>query len=337
MQSSSSNPSSPVRKENYSRSNSPNIEEENMDDMEVSKEREIFTDIKEEESKEIPVTIEESSNNVDNMDTVIIPSVEKKVEICGYYNAPYIQLCESYENLSTAEEIVYEIFSKDLEIIPFQHCQTEENTPVASPPAEPVHPSDIPSITPPKVSESSKTVEITKEIDNQPKPETNSKFWEPTSGSLRDILNTSNLNIKPPITENTNSNESPTEAETSQLNSKVESSEEVDKTILVLRISSKANATMRNCYNCNTPVSSSGFGSNARFCEYFGEYFCKQCHLNQESIIPAHIIHQWDFGRYKVSDLALRTLRTSIDLPVIPVPKSLYTMSKRMARIKELR
>lgn len=173
-----------------------------------------------------------------------------------------------------------------------------------------------------------------------------SQFWEPPSGSLIDNLRktTNSLTYPNKIQEKETPKEEEKEEqrnfqiqeEQTQTNLRKQS-KSVDKTILVLKIASKTNAIMKNCYNCNTPISRTGFGSTARFCEYFGEYFCKQCHLNQESIVPAHIIQQWDFGRYKVSDLALRTLRNAIDSPVIPVPSSLYTLSKRMGRNKELR
>ena len=107
------------------------------------------------------------------------------------------------------------------------------------------------------------------------------------------------------------------------------------KTLKTLRpsLSQKELAKTTHCFQCNTPLS----GKTSRYCEYFGENFCTECHHNQESIVPARIIHQWDFGRYKVSEVARDILRKSLSVPEIQVPDTLYVASRRMARAKELR
>lgn len=38
-----------------------------------------------------------------------------------------------------------------------------------------------------------------------------------------------------------------------------------------------------------------------RLCDYNGHYYCPRCHWNDEWIIPARVIHNWDFGKYKVT------------------------------------
>ncbi|VDN07183.1 unnamed protein product [Thelazia callipaeda] len=40
--------------------------------------------------------------------------------------------------------------------------------------------------------------------------------------------------------------------------------------------------------------------SEPRLCDYNGHYYCPRCHWNDECFIPARIIHNWDFHKYKV-------------------------------------
>eukprot|EP01135_Chromosphaera_perkinsii_P007858 Nk52_evm50s1020 gene=Nk52_evmTU50s1020 len=39
----------------------------------------------------------------------------------------------------------------------------------------------------------------------------------------------------------------------------------------------------------------------ARLCDYSGKYYCDDCHWDDVSVIPARVIHNWDFSRRKVS------------------------------------
>ena len=37
------------------------------------------------------------------------------------------------------------------------------------------------------------------------------------------------------------------------------------------------------------------YSKSYRWCNYLGKYFCSGCHTNQTALIPARIIHHWDF------------------------------------------
>ena len=37
-----------------------------------------------------------------------------------------------------------------------------------------------------------------------------------------------------------------------------------------------------------------------QLCDYTGAYHCPECHHNQAHMIPARIVHNWDFTEYKV-------------------------------------
>src|SRR5699024_12407372 len=51
--------------------------------------------------------------------------------------------------------------------------------------------------------------------------------------------------------------------------------------------------------------------SKARQCDYTGLYFCENCHLNDTAIIPARVIHNWDFRPQPVSRAALQIISRS--------------------------
>lgn len=50
-------------------------------------------------------------------------------------------------------------------------------------------------------------------------------------------------------------------------------------------------------------VQTFGWG-NPRFCEYTSQLFCSMCHTNDTAVLPARVLHQWDFTEYPISQLA---------------------------------
>lgn len=62
------------------------------------------------------------------------------------------------------------------------------------------------------------------------------------------------------------------------------------------------------------------FGWNKpRFCEYTGQLFCASCHTNDISVLPARVLHHWDFTKYPVSQLAKAYLESIYDQPMLCV------------------
>ena len=39
----------------------------------------------------------------------------------------------------------------------------------------------------------------------------------------------------------------------------------------------------------------------ARVCDYTGQFYCSNCHWNEDVVIPARVIHNWDFIPHKVN------------------------------------
>ncbi|KAH0942598.1 hypothetical protein HID58_002235 [Brassica napus] len=50
-------------------------------------------------------------------------------------------------------------------------------------------------------------------------------------------------------------------------------------------------------------VKALGWGK-PRLCEYTGQLFCSSCHTNDMAVLPARVLHHWDFNPYPVSQLA---------------------------------
>lgn len=50
-------------------------------------------------------------------------------------------------------------------------------------------------------------------------------------------------------------------------------------------------------------VQTLGWGK-PRFCAYSGQLFCSSCHTNDTAVLPARVLHLWDFTQYTISQLA---------------------------------
>jgi len=74
-----------------------------------------------------------------------------------------------------------------------------------------------------------------------------------------------------------------------------------------------------------------------RFCEYSGRWFCRECHRNDKSIIPARVLQAWDFGQYRVSVRAKEFIDTIWDEAVFDVEvfnNELYSKIKALAEMR---
>ena len=68
----------------------------------------------------------------------------------------------------------------------------------------------------------------------------------------------------------------------------------------------KSQLTHSNNVNRNTNATK--LVSKARLCDYSGLYFCENCHHGDTAIIPARVIHNWDFRPQPVSRAALQII-----------------------------
>ncbi|KAI2803378.1 Differentially expressed in FDCP 8, partial [Blomia tropicalis] len=99
----------------------------------------------------------------------------------------------------------------------------------------------------------------------------------------------------------------------------------------------KSQLTHSNNVNRNTNATK--LVSKARLCDYSGLYFCENCHHGDTAIIPARVIHNWDFRPQPVSRAALQIISYlkntafHFDRPVlfnlVEINPMLYGISRR--------
>ncbi|KAK1357844.1 PX domain-containing protein [Heracleum sosnowskyi] len=65
-------------------------------------------------------------------------------------------------------------------------------------------------------------------------------------------------------------------------------------------------------------VQTLGWGK-PRLCEYSGQLFCASCHTNETAVLPARVLHSWDFTPYPVSQMAKYYLDSIHDQPMLCV------------------
>lgn len=65
-------------------------------------------------------------------------------------------------------------------------------------------------------------------------------------------------------------------------------------------------------------VQSLGWGKPRR-CEYTGQLYCYTCHTNDAAVLPARVLHNWDFAEYPVCQLAKSYLDSIHDQPMLCV------------------
>ncbi|KAK9278923.1 hypothetical protein L1049_028504 [Liquidambar formosana] len=65
-------------------------------------------------------------------------------------------------------------------------------------------------------------------------------------------------------------------------------------------------------------VQTIGWGK-PRLCEYTGQLFCSSCHTNDTAVLPARVLHHWDFTQYPVSQMAKSYLDSIHDQPMLCV------------------
>ncbi|KAJ6222886.1 hypothetical protein RDWZM_001431 [Blomia tropicalis] len=107
----------------------------------------------------------------------------------------------------------------------------------------------------------------------------------------------------------------------------------------------KSQLTHSNNVNRNTNATK--LVSKARLCDYSGLYFCENCHHGDTAIIPARVIHNWDFRPQPVSRAALQIISYlkntafHFDRPVlfnlVEINPMLYGLVDELIQIKRLR
>uniref|UniRef100_A0A2K5PX67 Differentially expressed in FDCP 8 homolog n=1 Tax=Cebus imitator TaxID=2715852 RepID=A0A2K5PX67_CEBIM len=94
------------------------------------------------------------------------------------------------------------------------------------------------------------------------------------------------------------------------------------------------------CAECRVPISLRGVPSEARQCDYTGQYYCSHCHWNDLAVIPARVVHNWDFEPRKVSRCSMRYLALMVSRPVLrlrEINPLLFNYVEELVEIRKLR
>ncbi|EDO45985.1 predicted protein, partial [Nematostella vectensis] len=92
------------------------------------------------------------------------------------------------------------------------------------------------------------------------------------------------------------------------------------------------------CAECRKRISFlKGEFSEARLCDYSGQYFCEECHWNDQVLIPARIIHNWDFTNYKVARQNKQLLALMLNKPQLNLEQLNPALFKFVGELREIK
>lgn len=94
------------------------------------------------------------------------------------------------------------------------------------------------------------------------------------------------------------------------------------------------------CADCKIAISFKGEHGEPRQCDYTGQYYCQICHWNDVSIIPARVVHNWDFTPRKIcrqSKQLLDLMRNRVVVNLSHFNPGLFNRVEGLTNIKKLR
>ncbi|KAL3077234.1 hypothetical protein niasHS_013223 [Heterodera schachtii] len=91
------------------------------------------------------------------------------------------------------------------------------------------------------------------------------------------------------------------------------------------------------CAECFSPI---GFDDDSeklpRICDFTGLFYCRRCHWNDEMIVPARIVRNWDFGKRAVCRATKQMLTTAMKRPLINFEKENPTLFKFVHKLDKI-
>ncbi|XP_068219744.1 differentially expressed in FDCP 8 homolog isoform X3 [Palaemon carinicauda] len=94
------------------------------------------------------------------------------------------------------------------------------------------------------------------------------------------------------------------------------------------------------CAECRRLITNKNAWSEPRRCDYSGLYYCPACHWNSRVVLPARVVHNWDFEERIVSRQAKQFLLLMKNKPVLNVEKIngyLFKFVDELGTVKKLR
>jgi len=89
------------------------------------------------------------------------------------------------------------------------------------------------------------------------------------------------------------------------------------------------------CAGCGMKVEPR-YSKSYRWCHYLGRFFCSGCHSNMSHVIPARIIHEWDFKKYPVSNFSQEILTSMTKEPVFNIHDLNPGLLRKVEKIKQV-
>jgi len=74
-----------------------------------------------------------------------------------------------------------------------------------------------------------------------------------------------------------------------------------------------------------------------RQCDYDGRYYCPKCHWNNTAVIPARVVHNWDFVERPVCCSCSEFLKMMFPRPIINMDKlnpQLFGLVEELSNVK---
>ena len=111
---------------------------------------------------------------------------------------------------------------------------------------------------------------------------------------------------------------------------------------LILRICPERSLTALKfrCVECDKKLSKVDDEALPRLCDYTGLWFCSVCHWGSTSVVPARIVHNWDFTPRKVSEATRQYLNLMRHKPVIDISRAnpkLFAAVQELSDVREAR
>lgn len=97
---------------------------------------------------------------------------------------------------------------------------------------------------------------------------------------------------------------------------------------------------MYRCAECSLQLMNKLCFIEPRKCFYSGLYYCKNCHWNDSSIIPANICHNWDFSQRPVSRQSFQEINLFYEKPNIQlgeINSKLFIFVQKLGNVKQKR
>ena len=78
---------------------------------------------------------------------------------------------------------------------------------------------------------------------------------------------------------------------------------------------------MKTVYQRRPYLSLAVFGQS-KLCKYNGQHYCYDCHIDDERIIPARVLFNWDFRKHRVCRASCEFLDSISETAVLNIDES---------------